>query len=86
MIKSARPDLPMFALVDFDPDGVSIMRTYKYPSMRLSHEENAEIPQLRWLGIKSSDLVTTGQGPGRQTPVMAKHALLLISGQPGAHL
>ncbi|KAH8880591.1 DNA topoisomerase IV, alpha subunit [Thozetella sp. PMI_491] len=57
MLQSARPSLPMFALVDFDPDGVGIMRTYKYQSQRFGHEERATIPRLRWLGIRSTDLL-----------------------------
>lgn len=56
MIHSVRPELKLFALVDFDPHGVAIMRTYKYGSRRLGHE-NATIPSLRWLGIRSDDIL-----------------------------
>ncbi|SPQ21582.1 409c5484-92f9-4df4-8345-923f43554212 [Thermothielavioides terrestris] len=62
-LHSIRPDLGMSVLVDFDPDGVAIMRTYKYGSKRLGHEENVATPQLRWLGIFSDDIlldVTSG--------------------------
>jgi meiotic recombination protein SPO11 len=54
-----RPDLAMFALVDYDPHGVAIMRTYKYGSQRLDHETNAATPQLLWLGIRSDDILLT---------------------------
>lgn len=48
----------IFALVDFDPDGISIMSTYKLGSYQLSHEsENLKVPAIQWLGIKSRDLV-----------------------------
>jgi meiotic recombination protein SPO11 len=47
----------MFALVDHDPDGISIMSTYKYGSTALSHETNLAVPSLRWLGVKSDDII-----------------------------
>jgi meiotic recombination protein SPO11 len=55
----------MFALVDFDPHGIAIMRTYKYGSRRLDHEENATAPRLRWLGIHSNDILSKAS-PGRE--------------------
>ena len=58
LIHEIRPDLPLLALVDFDPDGVAILRTYKYGSRRLDHEQNATTPQLRWLGIHSEDILS----------------------------
>ncbi|KAH6652542.1 Spo11/DNA topoisomerase VI subunit A [Truncatella angustata] len=44
------------ALVDFDPDGISIMRTYKRGSRSLQHEENVTIPSLVWMGVKVCDI------------------------------
>ena len=47
----------MFALMDFDPDGIAIMSTYKYGSWKLSHENaNLNVPSIRWLGLRSKDL------------------------------
>lgn len=43
--------------MDFDPDGVSILRTYKHGSQGMRHEENVTVPGLLWLGVKSSDLL-----------------------------
>ncbi|KAH6640993.1 Spo11/DNA topoisomerase VI subunit A [Chaetomium tenue] len=56
VISTLRPQLDLFVLVDFDPHGVAIMRTYRYGSRRLEHEENATVPRLRWLGIASDDI------------------------------
>lgn len=57
------PHIPMFALVDFDPDGIAIMSTYKYGSSRLAHENVTStglpalcLPQLRWLGVQGHHL------------------------------
>jgi meiotic recombination protein SPO11 len=60
------PDTPMFALVDFDPDGIAIMSTYKYGSQRLAHEDVAhkgtpglKLPDLQWLGVQSHHISRT---------------------------
>lgn len=55
-IYSLRPRMPMYALVDYDPDGVNIFRCYKWGSTALEHEEAARLLSLRWLGIRSHDL------------------------------
>ena len=34
------------------------MRTYKYGSQRLDHEEGAATPSLRWVGIRSEDIIS----------------------------
>lgn len=51
-------------MVDFDPDGIGILRTYQHGSRSLGHEENAELPGLAWLGVKSSDILGLPQRPG----------------------
>ncbi|KAF4977285.1 hypothetical protein FZEAL_6173 [Fusarium zealandicum] len=51
------PQLPIMALVDYDPDGVRILRCYRYGSDRLSHEANLDTQETRWLGIKSAQLM-----------------------------
>jgi meiotic recombination protein SPO11 len=53
----------MFVLVDFDPHGIAIMRTYKYGSQRLEHEQDATAPRLRWLGILSDDVLFASSNP-----------------------
>jgi meiotic recombination protein SPO11 len=48
---------PVFALVDFDPDGIAIMSTFKHGSIALDHENEAlNVRSVHWLGLKSSDL------------------------------
>jgi meiotic recombination protein SPO11 len=60
VLHSVRPELDLFALVDFDPHGIAILRTYKYGSQRFGHEEHTTVPRLRWLGIRSHDLLPHG--------------------------
>ncbi|KAJ9640091.1 endodeoxyribonuclease [Coniosporium tulheliwenetii] len=48
---------PVYALMDYDPDGIAIMSTYKYGSFALAHENTKlVVPQMGWLGIRSSVL------------------------------
>ncbi|KAK9426710.1 putative Spo11/DNA topoisomerase VI subunit A [Seiridium unicorne] len=50
------PHIPIHALVDFDPAGIGIMRTYQHGSQSLRHEKNVTVPGLLWLGVKSNDV------------------------------
>lgn len=44
--------------MDFDPDGISILSTYKHGSWTLSHENaNHNVHSIRWLGLQSPDLL-----------------------------
>ena len=50
--------------MDFDPDGIAIISTYKHGSLTLSHENaNLNVPSVRWLGLRSCELLdsTTGE-------------------------
>lgn len=58
------PHIPIFALVDFDPDGIGIMSTYKHGSKSLAHETNLNVPSIKWLGIRSSEMLASDTGPG----------------------
>lgn len=57
MMRDAHPLVPMFAVVDYDPDGVAIFSTYTSGSQSLGHEENATVPDLIWLGPQSQDVM-----------------------------
>ncbi|GME33528.1 Spo11/DNA topoisomerase VI subunit A [Neofusicoccum parvum] len=53
--------VPIYALVDLDPDGLSIMCTYKYGSKPLAHEGDwTRVPDLEWLGVRSIEAFATG--------------------------
>ncbi len=43
--------------MDFDPDGIGIMSTYKQGSINLAHESNVAVPSIQWLGVRSSDFL-----------------------------
>ncbi|ROW09310.1 hypothetical protein VPNG_05798 [Cytospora leucostoma] len=63
LIHSLRPIIPILCVVDCDPHGIDIMRTYKYGSRNLSHEENATVSGLQWLGVKMEDILGHSLGP-----------------------
>jgi len=49
--------------VDFDPDGIAIMSTYKHGSWTLSHENGKlNVPSIRWLGPRSRELLKGATG------------------------
>ncbi|KAG5980840.1 hypothetical protein E4U55_003571 [Claviceps digitariae] len=48
-----RPDIPIFILADFDPDGINIFHCYLYGLGRLVPESKIYNRSVRWLGIKS---------------------------------
>ena len=63
------PHIPAYAIVDYDPDGLAILSTYKHGSYALAHENSLttsgsaegqplNLPQLRWVGVKSHHLKT----------------------------
>ncbi|KAL9470992.1 hypothetical protein ACSS6W_008933 [Trichoderma asperelloides] len=43
--------------VDYDPDGLNIFRCYRFRSNNAIQETDATAPSIRWLGIKSQDLL-----------------------------
>ncbi|KAK6004629.1 hypothetical protein QM012_008491 [Aureobasidium pullulans] len=45
---------PVFGLVDYDPDGLAILHTYKHGPKKMS-EDNAAlvVPRIQWLGLHS---------------------------------
>ncbi|KAH4155448.1 hypothetical protein HBH43_212630 [Parastagonospora nodorum] len=60
------PKIPMFALVDLDPDGMAIMSTYKYGSYRLAHEDTTRketsglsLPSIQWIGVRRHHIYRT---------------------------
>jgi meiotic recombination protein SPO11 len=59
--------LKVFALMDFDPDGLAIMSTYKHGSVSLAHENDTLVaPRIEWLGI-TSDVIREIHGNKSQT-------------------
>lgn len=59
-------DRPRFyALVDGDPDGIAIMSTFKYGSKAQAHQNSKlNTPNLRWLGLRMSDIVANTDSEG----------------------
>lgn len=56
LVHVLRPLIPLLCVVDCDPHGIDIMRTYKHGSKSLGHEANTRIPGLHWLGVTMDDI------------------------------
>ena len=73
VLSTHHSDVPILALVDFDPDGIGITSTYKYGSMNLAHESNLAVPSIQWLGIRSEEILRPGQeGEQNDTKALLK--------------
>ena len=56
-IHTTRSTIPIYGLVDYDPDGLSIFHTYAYGSISLAHENHAlTVPRMRLLGLRAEDV------------------------------
>ncbi|ELQ33495.1 meiosis-specific topoisomerase Spo11 [Pyricularia oryzae Y34] len=55
-LREARPRIPIYSLVDYDPDGIRILCTYKYSSSALEHERQSAVSNIQWIGIRLSDI------------------------------
>ncbi|KAH8841786.1 hypothetical protein MCOR07_002362 [Pyricularia oryzae] len=55
-LREARPRIPIYSLVDYDPDGIRILCTYKYGSSALEHERQSAVSNIQWIGIRLSDI------------------------------
>ena len=48
---------PLYGLLDFDPDGLDILSTYKHGSKALAHQSaELALPSIQWVGVKSSHI------------------------------
>lgn len=56
LIHTAKPELSIFALVDFDCYGIAIMRCYSHGTRGHAHEKATTVPSIQWLGVKSEHL------------------------------
>lgn len=51
--------VPIYILVDSDPDGIAIMSTYKYGSMAQVHRNaDLNVPSIQWVGLQASKMMS----------------------------
>ena len=65
--------MPVLALMDYDPDGLGILATYKHGSLSLAHE-NAELttPNILWIGMKSCSHIESSSAKSHQYQVLLR--------------
>lgn len=69
LVHVLRPLIPLLCVVDCDPHGIDIMRTYKHGSKSLGHEANTRIPGLHWLGVTMDDIFLATDHPSQDVRV-----------------
>lgn len=62
LLSTTGTSIAILALVDYDPDGLGILSTYKHGSMNLAHEKDVIVPSIKWLGVRSSDFLKESGG------------------------
>lgn len=71
LLSESAPDIPIYGLVDYDPDGLCILSTFKYGSVALNEQsKHHRMPNMKWLGLRNQDVavdikarsVNRGQG------------------------
>ncbi|KAL6776272.1 SPO11B [Auxenochlorella protothecoides x Auxenochlorella symbiontica] len=61
-VSKSFPRLPLFGLVDWNPDGLAILSLYRFGSAAMALESpRFTLPGLRWAGVHASWLQTDGQ-------------------------
>jgi len=53
--------IQVFGLFDWDPDGIRILKCYLYGSRNLAQENDCNIPEMRWIGLKGADVASFQQ-------------------------
>eukprot|EP00960_Hanusia_phi_P006442 184576-Hanusia_phi.AAC.4 len=60
-LSKMHPNLPIYGISDWDPDGIEIILTYVFGSRSREHEkEFLRCSTMRWLGLHSNDIKTFG--------------------------
>ncbi|KIW45850.1 uncharacterized protein PV06_01561 [Exophiala oligosperma] len=60
IVDRAQSAVPIFGLFDWDPDGVQIMKCYRYGSKAMAREQHCNLPEMAWIGLKAKDVVNLG--------------------------
>lgn len=50
----------VLGLFDCDPDGIKILDVYRNGSRSLAHESAYNVPEMKWLGLKPTDVFSAG--------------------------
>lgn len=53
------PPIPLWGLFDLDPDGMRILKCYLYGSKTLAHEQECNLPEMKWIGLRYHHLLQT---------------------------
>jgi meiotic recombination protein SPO11 len=79
---------PTYGLVDYDVDGIGILSNYSYGSAKMAHEALDLRCPLRWIGLRSRDVIqaaTRDSGGAALMPLSRRdrrRAALMLARRP----
>ncbi|KAG8424770.1 endodeoxyribonuclease [Metarhizium acridum] len=82
-----QPNIPIFVLTDFDPDGLKIFYCYLHGSGNILTDSTVDNPSVSWLGIRSSHLAamdtvlqtTSNSGSSQSSPAWGSTSAIISS-------
>jgi meiotic recombination protein SPO11 len=80
--------VPTYGLFDYDADGIGILCNYQHGSAKLAHEAVDLMCPIRWIGLKSTDIVGAVGNSMRDAALMSlscrdrRRVILMLARKP----
>jgi len=65
--------------MDWDPDGIQILKCYRYGSKKMAQEHGCNIPEMKWIGLKAEDVTRKGQADNASMPLSMRDRAIALS-------
>ncbi|CCD14743.1 unnamed protein product [Trypanosoma congolense IL3000] len=72
MISAVGANVPLVALVDFNPSGLLILQQYKHNTGRMHESRCSAAHSLRWLGLRCRHILSAGSAEDNNYPLPVK--------------
>ncbi|KAJ9500047.1 endodeoxyribonuclease [Exophiala xenobiotica] len=79
LLNRAEPSIKVFGLMDWDPDGIQILKCYRYGSKKMAQEYGCNIPEMKWIGLKAEDVTRKGQADNASMPLSMRDRAIALS-------
>ncbi|KIW53750.1 hypothetical protein, variant [Exophiala xenobiotica] len=79
LLNHVEPSVKAFGLMDWDPDGIQILKCYRYGSKKMAQEHGCNIPEMKWIGLKAEDVTRIGQGDNASMPLSMRDRAIALS-------
>jgi len=71
--------IQIFGLFDWDPDGIQILKCYRFGSRSLAQEHHSNLPEMKWIGLKAEDVVELGSTDESSIRLTARDRVTALS-------